>query len=381
MRSEKRSSWRGSSHVAGAIAAWVEREILHLDPAGFALVMATGIVSNGFFLQGYRRVSDVLLLIGLVACAWLWLLTALRIGWFRGALWRDLVGPQRVFAFFTIVAATDVLGVALVQRGFTTIALAMWLAAFAIWLALIYLGFGIFAFRNAAGGASVLSGAWLNGIVGTQSLVILGAQIALPAANAGSAAVLAIHVFWALGISLYGILVVLLSYRLFFFGVEPSDVGPWLWVIMGAAAISANAGSNLITVVDSGHDMRFLNAMLPFVDGVTFVMWAWATWWMPLLILLGIWKHGLRRAPLSYSPMLWSMVFPLGMYSVASLRLSRGADVPILLSWSGIIVWIALGAWSATFAGLAVSTWRSAQTFIDERQRSDNTPVVAAARQ
>jgi hypothetical protein len=35
----------------------------------------------------------------------------------------------------------------------------------------------------------------------------------------------------------------------------------------------------------------FLEAMRPFVDGVTLMMWAWATWWIPLLVLLGICQH------------------------------------------------------------------------------------------
>jgi hypothetical protein len=63
---------------------------------------------------------------------------------------------------------------------------------------------------------------------------------------------------------------------------------------MGAAAISTNAGSVLIAT-DSA--MPFLNAMRPFIDGVTLTMWAWATWWIPLLLFLGVWKHGVRRVP------------------------------------------------------------------------------------
>jgi hypothetical protein len=29
----------------------------------------------------------------------------------------------------------------------------------------------------------------------------------------------------------------------------------------------------------------------------------------PLLLLFGIWKHGVCRVPISYTPMLWSFVF------------------------------------------------------------------------
>jgi tellurite resistance protein TehA-like permease len=92
-------------------------------------------------------------------------------------------------------------------------------------------------------------------------------------------------------------------------------------------------------------------------------MWAWGTWWIPLLVLFGIWKHGVCRVPLSYTPMLWSLVFPLGMYALASLRLSLASDFPPLRSVSLTMVWVALGAWAATAMGLTLASWRSWRTF------------------
>ena len=103
--------------------------------------------------------------------------------------------------------------------------------------------------------------------------------------------------------------------------------------------------------------------MRGFIDGVTLVAWAWATWWFPLLALLGVWKHGICRVPLRYTPMLWSLVFPLGMYALASLRLSLAADVPALRTMSVMMVWIALAAWLATAFGLGLSTWRSYRAY------------------
>jgi tellurite resistance protein TehA-like permease len=99
--------------------------------------------------------------------------------------------------------------------------------------------------------------------------------------------------------------------------------------------------------------------MRPFIDGVTLITWAWATWWIPLLVLFGLWKHGACRVPVHYSPMLWSLVFPLGMFALASLRLSLAAGVPLLRTLSEAMVWIALAAWIATASGLAWSVWRS----------------------
>lgn len=343
------------------LAAWTAREAGNLDPSCFALVMATGIVSNALFLQGHRPLADALFAVNLVAYPWLWVLTLFRAARAAAALWGDLISPHRVFLFFTAVAATDVLGTSLDMRGFAGIALAMWLAALALWLMLIYLGFGVFMLRNSAGRADVAEGAWLNAIVGTQSLVILGSILVRSGTNIGPLIVMLLHMLWTIGLVLYGIYVTLLAYRMFFSALEPDDVAPPLWVVMGAAAISVNAGSLLVS---DGDGTPFLHAMQPFLDGVTLAMWAWATWWIPLLLLLGAWKHVVRRVPIDYTPMLWSIVFPLGMYSAATLRLSWLSDAPALASWSWIVIWVALAAWGATAIGLLVASWSSARTFL-----------------
>jgi hypothetical protein len=50
-----------------SVAGSIIREISALDPGYFALVMATGIVSNGSYLQEQRVISDALFVVG-VAC-------------------------------------------------------------------------------------------------------------------------------------------------------------------------------------------------------------------------------------------------------------------------------------------------------------------------
>jgi hypothetical protein len=91
---------------------------------------------------------------------------------------QTLFNPRLVFSFFTIVAGTDVFGVGLHLRGFTTAALFLWLFALLVWFILIYFSFAVLTFLNTAHGANVVHGGWLIAIVGTESLVILGTLIA-----------------------------------------------------------------------------------------------------------------------------------------------------------------------------------------------------------
>jgi tellurite resistance protein TehA-like permease len=338
------------------LRAWLDREVASLYPGCFALVMATGIISNAFFLEGRRGVSDALFAANLVAYPWLIALTAIRAARHGRALWTDLLDPRLVFSFFTIVAGTDVLGVALNLRGFAALALFLWASALIVWFLLIYFSFGVLTFLNTAHGANVVHGGWLIAIVGTESLVILGSLVAPGLGALGPSVFVLIHMLWGVGLGLYAIFVVLFAQRIFFVDVAPGDITPLLWVVMGAAAIATNAGSTLIL---SDTHMPFLVSMRPFIDGVTLLLWAWATWWIPLLVLFGIWKHGVCRVPITYAPALWSLVFPLGMYALASLRLSLAADFAPLRLLSHGMVWIALAAWIATAVGLALASWRS----------------------
>ena len=331
---------------------FAERAIAPLFPGYFNLVMATGIVSNGFFLLGRHGLSDALLVVGFVAYPVLAAALVLRALLYPRLLWADLVDPRLVFTFFTLVAATDVLGNGLYLRGDHAPATALWLFALAAWVVLGYFSFAVLTFANTESGAEVVHGGWLIAIVGTESLVILGDLLAPRFGSVRDLAQITVYALWGIGIVFYGIFITLFTHRIFFLRLEPAEMGPLFWVVMGAAAISTNAGSTLIATPAS---LPFLQAMRPFVDGTTLILWAWGTWWIPLLVILGVWRHVVRRFPLRYEPGYWNLVFPLGMYTVATFRLSLAADYTALQTLSRAMIWVAFAAWLATAAGLAVS--------------------------
>jgi len=295
--------------------------------------------------RGARTIAASLVLL----VAWLLVATIIRILRFPRALWADLIDPRLVFSFFTIVAASDVFGLGLTLRGFGTGAVALWLFALALWICLSYLSFGVLTFLNTAHRANVVHGGWLIAIVGTESLVIVGTLLAPRFGSLEDLTLVAVYSLWGIGIVFYGIFITLFTHRIFFLRLDPAEMGPLFWVVMGAAAISTNAGSTLIA---NPPPLPFLQAMRPFVDGTTLILWAWGTWWIPLLVILGVWRHVVRRYPLRYHPAYWNLVFPLGMYTVATYRLSLAADYTALQSVSRVMLWVAFAAWVATSVGL-----------------------------
>jgi tellurite resistance protein TehA-like permease len=119
---------------------------------------------------------------------------------------------------------------------------------------------------------------------------------------------------------------------------------------MGAMAISTLAGASLAS---AARGSELLAELTPFLKGLTLMFWATATWWLPLLLMLGFWRHGVKRYPLAYDHSYWGAVFPLGMYSVCTLRLAREFGLPFLVPLGEVFAWVSLAAWIVTAVGLA----------------------------
>ena len=92
--------------------------------------------------------------------------------------------------------------------------------------------------------------------------------------------------------------------------------------------------------------------LLPFIKGFTVFYWATGTWWIPMLLVLGVWRYVYKRFPLRYDPLYWGAVFPLGMYAVATHEMTRALAFDFLGFVPPLFLWIALVAWLATGAGL-----------------------------
>jgi tellurite resistance protein TehA-like permease len=157
---------------------------------------------------------------------------------------------------------------------------------------------------------------------------------------------------WLGGGMLYLWIISLIFYRYTFFPLTPANLAAPYWINMGAMAISTLAGAGLVA---NGPHSPLIRELMPFIKGVTLLSWATATWWIPMLLLLGVWRHLYSRFPLRYDPSYWGAVFPLGMYTVCTFRLAGALDLPFLLAIPKVAVFVALGAWLLTAAGFVVS--------------------------
>jgi tellurite resistance protein TehA-like permease len=326
------------------------RFLKNMYPGYFTLTMATGIISIGTNLLNIRAISQLMYVLALLSWGGLFGVYTWRLLRFPRAVLDDLMNPRKTFSFFSFVAATDVVGLLLNTHGHEYLAVLCWGVAFAVWAGLLYCTFSVLTFMHGERNINIVDGGWLIAIVGTQSLVLLGLKLVHLSGEYAGFAMLGIYMLWWLGLFLYGVFVTLFCYRLFFLEMSLEDYSPLMWVIMGAAAISANASSTLDM---SDPVITVLSEIHPVVDGVALLTWTLATWWIPLLVVIGIWKHVVRRVPLSYDPRQWSIVFPLGMYTVATIQLSLAAEFEPMHEISHVMVWVAILVWCLLIAGLA----------------------------
>ncbi len=327
--------------------------LAEMSPAYFALVMATGIVSLAARMQGWPVLAHALFWFNAAAWLALWLLSLLRLARYPQRFFGDMVDHLRGPGFFTTVAATAVLGsqftILQADRG---LALALGALAAVLWVGLTYTIFTAFTIKESKPALDKgINGAWLLAVVATQSLAVLGALLA---SRIGQPWKLELNFFalsmWLWGGMLYIWMISLIFYRYTFFRLAPDDLTPPYWINMGAMAISTLAGSLLIV---NAPEAPFLQSLLPFLKGFTVLYWATGTWWIPMLLVLAVWRYVFQRFPLRYSPLYWGAVFPLGMYSAATHEMALALQLDFLGGVAPVFFWVALAAWLAAGTGLA----------------------------
>jgi tellurite resistance protein TehA-like permease len=323
--------------------------IATLFPGYFALVMATGIIAIAADQQNLDRLAGVLYAVAAVSYVVLLVLLGLRLVRYPRLLVDDLTSHTKGFAFLTVVAGTNVLGAAsVVILGWWDLGWVLWWASLGFWAILLYTALIAAVLKTPKPGLETgINGTWFLLTVATESIAVLGAL--LLARDGGELLAFTCLAAFLLGVVLYVIVMTMVFLRWTFQELEPTEADPPAWIAAGAVAITVLAGSNLLLARTASAR---LDRLAPTIETLVVLAWAAATFWFPLMVAIGVWRHVVRRVPLRYHPSYWALVFPIGMYGAATfkMRLAIGLDALEWLPKATLVA--ALVAWTAAFVGM-----------------------------
>lgn len=294
----------------------------------FNVVMATAIVSIAARQAGLQTISDVLLVMALLAFGPLAALDAARLRHPVTMLHRA-AQPGRAFPALGFVADAAVLGTRVVTAAgpWRALATTLLIVGAIVWLTIAAeLGRRpgrVVSMRARAG--------WLLATVATEGMAILLAHLSRTLHWLAVA-------LWALGGVLYVVVAALLARRLRHSRIRPHEFTPDWWIVMGAPAIFALAAATL----DRGGSSSVIG-----VFGL--VGWVTASAGIPVLAAAELWRA--RTLPPRFTPQRWTMVFPLGMYSACGQLAGRVLGLPWMHAIGRDWLAVALTAWIAVAAG------------------------------
>jgi tellurite resistance protein TehA-like permease len=299
----------------------------------FNVVMATAVVSIAAHNSRLEALSIVLLWAAVAAFV---SLAALDVWLVRHplAMLRRAGQPGQGFHALGFVADGCVLGVRIAGSGATEriIATVLLAVGWVLWLLIL----GAVAVEHGRRAGTRPRGEWLLTVVASEGLAVLGADIAdlahVPGLHAGATAM------WIVGGFAYVIVGYLLARRAAESDFGLADISPDWWIVMGAPAIWCAAA----VAVTGAY---------PGTAGAVVAAIAWGVASLMLIVIATAEAFRARRFGVRFSPERWTMVFPLGMYSVASWTLGRSLHAGWLSELGRLWLAVAALAWAAVAIG------------------------------
>ena len=266
----------------------------------------------------------------------------------------DLTSFMKGAGFFSFIAGTCMLGIqyAQLKQNYAPASVLLWIGVGA-WVLLISGFFLIITTESDKPSLDKgISGVWLLMVVATQAIAILGTSLSGHLPFTPEQVLFFTMSAFLLGIMLYIILITLIFYRLTFFPTKPREVTTPYWINEGAVAISTLAGATIIQNISNGNSFT---DFLPFIKGISMLAWITATWWIPIIFFLEVWKYLLKKVPLTYNPKLWTLVFCIGGYTVATQKLSKAIGAPYIQGIAEVFIYVSFVVWALVLLGMLVS--------------------------
>jgi len=247
----------------------------------------------------------------------------------------------------TIINGILVFGVPRWGNGMVAVAELLW------WIDVaLSLGCGVlipfFMFTRQAHGLDKMTAIWLLPIVAAEVAAVSGGLLAphLADANAQFYTLIASYVLWAYSVPVaFGILTILFL-RMALHRLPPDSMAASSWLSIGP--IGTGALGMLVLGADAPaiFAAQGMTSIGTVVEGVGLIagtlFWGVGLWWLLLAVLITIRYF---RAGIPFNLGWWGYTFPLGVYTVATLKLGTLLQVSVFSTFGTMLVIVLAVMW------------------------------------
>ena len=349
------------------------REIVRqFTPNWFAATMGTGILALALNqlpvpIPGVKIVAEALWVFNIGLFALFTVLYAARwIFFFDGA--RRIFGHSVVSMFFgcipmglaTIINGLMAFGLARWGEGVVPVAEALWWIDVALAVA-CGIGIPFMMFTRQEHAIDQMTAVWLLPVVAAEVAAVTGGLIAphLAAPDAALSVLVVSYGLWALSVPLAMSILVILVLRMAihklphagmaassWLSLGPIGTGALGMLVLGQAAPAIFTAAGLGQYGDAARGIGLIGGLL---------LWAYGLWWAAMAVLITL--RYLRQG-LPFNLGWWGYTFPLGVFSVATLKLGTLLPIPAFNLFGMALVAALLVLWLIVGARTVRGAWR-----------------------
>lgn len=349
------------------------REIVRqFTPNWFAATMGTGILALALNqlpvpIPGVKIVAEALWVFNIGLFALFTVLYAARwIFFFDGA--RRIFGHSVVSMFFgcipmglaTIINGLMAFGLARWGEGVVPVAEALWWIDVALAVA-CGIGIPFVMFTRQEHAIDQMTAVWLLPVVAAEVAAVTGGLIAphLADPNAALSVLVVSYGLWALSVPLAMSILVILVLRMAihklphagmaassWLSLGPIGTGALGMLVLGQAAPAIFTAAGLGQYGDAARGIGLIGGLL---------LWAYGLWWAAMAVLITL--RYLRQG-LPFNLGWWGYTFPLGVFSVATLKLGTLLPIPAFNLFGMALVAALLVLWLIVGARTVRGAWR-----------------------
>lgn len=349
------------------------REIVRqFTPNWFAATMGTGILALALNqlpvpIPGVKIVAEALWVFNIGLFALFTVLYAARwIFFFDGA--RRIFGHSVVSMFFgcipmglaTIINGLMGFGLARWGEGVVPVAEALWWIDVALAVA-CGIGIPFMMFTRQEHAIDQMTAVWLLPVVAAEVAAVTGGLIAphLADPNAALSVLVVSYGLWALSVPLAMSILVILVLRMAihklphagmaassWLSLGPIGTGALGMLVLGQAAPAIFTAAGLGQYGDAARGIGLIGGLL---------LWAYGLWWAAMAVLITL--RYLRQG-LPFNLGWWGYTFPLGVFSVATLKLGTLLPIPAFNLFGMALVAALLVLWLIVGARTVRGAWR-----------------------